>query len=381
MGSHSYDTGDMSRYEEVFQAEQRKKYEMKKFTKQHPAGDTSDPLNIAMGYVQETRGDMRLGRSLRRVHEDPDNPANIDFNFTDDSDDKITDATPSEVEIREGVKTKEGQYMYDPSLAGRRGSFVVDIKRKSWSRPGETLCNFDDAGMVAEAMISIGADAVFVNIDYAAYGGDITELKAVVKAVRKVSRTAAVVMKDIVVDKIQLALAKEAGCDGVVLMASVLGENLENFLNQCSIMGLEAIVEVHTPNEVEEAINMLVTNFLVTNFDRLTGKYHPEQAEMIAGMFPGTGPLITIATGGIASPEEARQLLRAGYDGVVIGKAVMGNSLAPDFVAMIRDRELLPAQVGDLGIDDLDIETADLEALIRQQNEDMDDPLLADSFQ
>lgn len=374
MGSDSY-PNDMSRYEDVFRAAQRKTYEMKKFKKQHPPGDTSDPLNIAMGYVQETRGEMRLGRALRRVHDDPDNPANIDF------DEEESKKKVSNNEAKEGMKSKQGQYMYDPSLAGRRGSFIVDIKRKSWSRPGETLCNFDDAGMVAEAMISIGADAVFVNIDYNAYGGDITELKAVVKAVRKVSRTAAVVMKDIIVDKIQLALAKDAGCDGVILISSVLGEDLENFLNQCSIMGLEAIVEVHTPNEVEAAINMLVTNFLVTNFDRLTGTYHPEQAEMLAGMFPGTGPLITIATGGIESPDEARKLLRAGYDGVVIGKAVMGNSLAPDFVAMIRDREFLPAQVGDLGIDDLDIETADLEELIRQQNEDMDDTLPIDSFQ
>lgn len=354
---------NMSGYEDVFRVQQRKMYEIKKFKKQHPPNDTADPLNQAMGYIAETRGEMRLGRALRRVHDDPENPANIDF----------VEKTEEEKDIEaEKVPKKKGRYMYDPSIAGRRGSFTVDIKRKSWSRPGETLCNFDDAGMVAEAMVNIGADAVFVNMDYNLYGGDITELRAAVKSVRKVSRTAAVVMKDIVVDTIQLGIAKEAGCDGVVLMASVLGEKLEMFLNQCSIMGLEAIVEVHTPNEVEAAIEMLVTYFLVTNFDRITGEYHPGQAEMLAGMFPGTGPLITIATGGIESPEDARRLLRAGYDGVVVGKAVMGSSMAPDFVAMVRDRALLPAQVGDLGVDDLDIETADLEELIRQQNEDFE---------
>ena len=53
----------------------------------------------------------------------------------------------------------------------RRGSFIVDIKRKSLSRPGENFARYDDAGMVAEAMISLGADAVFVNVDYHSYGG------------------------------------------------------------------------------------------------------------------------------------------------------------------------------------------------------------------
>jgi len=84
---------------------------------------------------------------------------------------------------------------------------------------------FDDASMVAEAMVGLGADVVFLNVDYAAYryGGDITELISAAKAVRRVSKTAAVVMKDIILDEIQLGLAKDAGADGVVLIASVLG--------------------------------------------------------------------------------------------------------------------------------------------------------------
>merc|ERR1712159_289259 len=91
----------------------------------------------------------------------------------------------------------------------RRACFCVDIKRKSLSRPGEKpFCRFDNAAMVAEAMVRLGADVVFVNVDYPAYGGDISELKSAVNAVRKASKTAAVVMKDIVVDEIQLGLAK-----------------------------------------------------------------------------------------------------------------------------------------------------------------------------
>ena len=41
-----------------------------------------------------------------------------------------------------------------------------------------------------------------------------------------------------------IAAAVEAGADGVVLLANVLGQHLETLLNAATIMGTEAIVEV-----------------------------------------------------------------------------------------------------------------------------------------
>ena len=83
-------------------------------------------------------------------------------------------------------------------MSMRRASFVVDVKRKSLSQPGgeKPYCRFDSAAMVAEAMVRLGADVVFINTDYQAYGGDLSELKDSVKAVRKANPKAAVVMKD-----------------------------------------------------------------------------------------------------------------------------------------------------------------------------------------
>ena len=69
-------------------------------------------------------------------------------------------------------------------------------------------------------MVRLGADVVFVNVDFHSYGGDMGELKSAIKAVREINDNVAVVMKDIVVDEIQLGLAKEAGADGILLIAS-----------------------------------------------------------------------------------------------------------------------------------------------------------------
>jgi indole-3-glycerol phosphate synthase len=350
-----------SENEDLYATVHRKEHEMKKVNQQHSS--LSDPVRMAIGYVLEdgntntSKDDgsnnpddkqrptrtLRLAKALRRVYDDPDNIANPNRRQLSDE------------ELQRQDKLAE-YGMKDMSM--RRGSFIVDIKRKSLSRPkNQIFANFDDAGMVAEAMVSLGADVVFVNVDYHGYGGDISELRSAVRAVRQISKTAAVVMKDIVVDEIQLGLAKDAGADGVLLMSSVLGPALPNFLDLCTTIGLETIVECHTLNEVKAALDALAQNIMVNNYDRLGKKYYPDQAYKLAGLFPGSGgPIICIAGGGIETTEEMKRLLAVGYDGVVVGKAVMGSAKAPEFIRAVRDRTLLPAEFSQWGLEDAEFD-------------------------
>jgi len=329
-------------HEDLHGAVYRKEHEMKGVNQQHKS--LTDPIRMAIGYVLEgeNRPPLKLAKALRRVYEDPfstDNP---------ESKDKSQDELDREEKLQ-----KYG--MADAVM--RRGCFIVDIKRKSLSRPGETFARYDDASMVAEAMVGLGADVVFVNVDYASYGGDITELRSAIKAVRRVSDTAAVVMKDIVVDEIQLGLAKDAGADGVLLIASVLGPALSNFLDLATTIGLETIVECHTRNEVQAALDALAQNIMVSNYDRLQQRYYPEQAYKLAGMFPGSGgPIICIAGGGIDDTEDMKSLLAVGYDGVVVGKAAMGSARAPEFIRAVRDRTLLPAEMSQWGLEHVEFD-------------------------
>lgn len=326
--------------EDIYGAVHRKEYEMRKVKQQHTS--TTDPVRMAMGYAQENPTEMRMARALRRVYEDPLNPANPNY------------VSKTEQENQRDKKLRE---VGMADLGMRRGSFIVDIKRKSLTHPGKVFCNFDDAGMVAEAMVRLGADAVIINTDFPAYGGDMSELKSAVRAVRKISDTAAVIMKDIIVDEIQLGLAKEAGVDGVVLMASVLGPSLESFLDLATTIGLEVIVECHTRNEVERSLELMAQNIMINNYDRVSQQLFPEQAIQLAGVFPGSGgPVICLATGGIETTDQMKRHLAVGYDGVVVGKAVMGCPKAPEFIRAVRDRTLLPAEFSGWGLDDVEFD-------------------------
>lgn len=325
-----------SRAEDIYAAIHRKEYEMKQVKAQHTS--TTDPVRMAMGYAQETVSPMRLARALRRVQEQPQSP----------SQDKAT--------------TERQQQLSDLGMTDvglRRASFVADIKRQSRLTHPEcaSFCRFDDAGQVAQALVRLGADAVFINVDYTSYGGDLPELSAAVRAVRKVSETAAVVMKDIVVDEIQLGLAKHAGADGILLQSCVLGGALPNFLDLATVMGLETIVECHTQLEVEQALELMAPNILVNNYDRIGQKLHPDQALRLAGLFPGSGgPIVCLATGDLVDAAALRRHLKAGYDGVVVGRAIMGSPAAPELIAAVRDCTLLPAELSQWEMEDADFD-------------------------
>ncbi len=203
-------------------------------------------------------------------------------------------------------------------------------------------------------MVEQGADVVLINVDYHAYGGDLSELRSAIKAVRKVSKTAAVVMKDIVVDEIQIGLCKDAGADGILLIASVLGPALSNFLDLATSIGLETIVECHTRNEVQAALDALAQNILVSNYDRVQQRYYPNQAYKLAGMFPGSGgPIICLAGGDLKEPEDMRRMLAVGYDGVVVGKACMGSTRISQYIKAVREETFLPAELSQWGLEDV----------------------------
>lgn len=89
----------------------------------------------------------------------------------------------------------------------------------------------------------------------------------------------------------------------------------------------------------------------------MTGELLPDQAIKLAGLFPGSGgPIITIAGGGVETTDQMKKLLAVGYDGVVVGKTVMGSSRAPEFIRAVRDRTMLPAEFSQWGLDDVEFD-------------------------
>ena len=130
-GTHTTSLSSMANNGDLYAAVHRKEHEMKAVNQQHAS--LSDPVQMAIGYVVESQPPMKLARALRRTYDDPMNPESEKFN------------EPTEEDLERAQKLLDNG-MKDAVM--RRGSFIVDIKRRSLSRPGETFARYDDAGYV-----------------------------------------------------------------------------------------------------------------------------------------------------------------------------------------------------------------------------------------
>jgi indole-3-glycerol phosphate synthase len=162
-------------------------------------------------------------------------------------------------------------------------SVMVDMKRKSPTVPSQrNIVEFSNAPKFAELLTLAGSDAFFINTEELEYGGKPDELKPCVKALQTLrpKRPPACVLKDIIIHPVQIAQALENGASGVLLIVAVVGGDLEVLLDACTIMGTEALVEVHTPNELEYALSRGATTFLVNLWDRSSLKFYPNQVRL-----------------------------------------------------------------------------------------------------
>jgi indole-3-glycerol phosphate synthase len=293
----------------LLQMIERKKYEVSRTLDEHKG--IGDPLTQRLGFVSETSS-YRLTRALRR-----------------------------------GALGET-----------RRLSVLADMKRLSPTASANmprTVAGFVDAGRRAQEIAAQGVSVVMVSTDEMGWGGkldDLSDVLATTKAARKgeltpsgeEQRDVAVVMKDLIIHPIQIAEAVERGADGVLLMANVVGQQLEELMNAATIMGTEAIVEVHTPNECQHALELGASIIMVNNWDRADGSWHPEQAAEVRGLIPDN--VVTIATGGIGSSEQAALLADAGFDCVGLGRALAVHPEPKKLVQNIRAVEAMPAIAG-----------------------------------
>lgn len=80
----------------------------------------------------------------------------------------------------------------------------------------------------------------------------------------------------------QIANAVELGASGVLLIAGVVGADLPSLLDSATLMGTEALVEVHTPNELEFALSCGASLFLINTRDRFSGVRYPNQVGLFS---------------------------------------------------------------------------------------------------
>jgi indole-3-glycerol phosphate synthase len=218
------------------------------------------------------------------------------------------------------------------ALAGDGVAVIAEVKRASPSRG--RLAAIPDPAVLARQYAQGGAAAVSVLTEPTHFAGSLDDLAAVAAAV-----PLPVLRKDFIVDPYQVFQARAAGAVAVLLIVAALPQpDLEYLLMATAQAGLDALVEVHDPDEAERASQAhraagtgwpLVIG--VNARDLVTLTVDPGRFEAVRGALPSG--VITVAESGVRGPADVRRLAHLGSRAVLVGEHV---ATAPDPAAAVR---------------------------------------------
>ena len=131
-----------------------------------------------------------------------------------------------------------------------------------------------------------------------------------------------VLRKDFVVDPLQVAEARAAGADAVLLIVAVLGPaGVEECLEAAARCGIAALVEAHEAEEVAIAVAADARLVGINNRDLRTLATDLGTFARLRSLVP-PGP-VCIAESGVATAADAARLVAEGADAVLCGEALM----------------------------------------------------------
>lgn len=142
-----------------------------------------------------------------------------------------------------------------------------------------------------------------------------------------------ILRKDFTVDEYQIYEAKNIGADAVLLICSLLSASqLAEYLCQTRELGLAALVEAHTAQEVAAAIGAGAEIIGVNNRNLQDFSVNPLNSLRLRQQIPQEK--IFVAESGIAKAGDTAGLKAAGVQAVLVGEALMRSA---DPAAMIRE--------------------------------------------
>ena len=207
-----------------------------------------------------------------------------------------------------------------------RINIIAEFKRRSPS--AGTIRSDLRASDVVTRYERGGACAISVLTDEEYFSGSILDLAAI-----RESTALPLLRKDFITDEIQIYEAAAFGADAVLLIAAALDDAA--LAKLCATaedeLGLDALVEVHTSQELARAVGAGAKIIGINNRDLGTFQTSLDTSERLIAEAPRDR--IMISESGLQYPESVRHLRALGFHGFLIGEALMR---APDPEAALR---------------------------------------------
>jgi len=142
-----------------------------------------------------------------------------------------------------------------------------------------------------------------------------------------------------VVDGFQIVEAKAIGADVILLIASCLtSEELKNYGNLATDLGLEVLYEVHTQEDLDKISDLNNKIIGINNRNLKTFEVDLDHSIKLANQIPDT--CIKVSESGISDPRIITGLKEYGFQGFLIGENFMKTDnpgeACQDFINQIK---------------------------------------------
>jgi indole-3-glycerol phosphate synthase len=229
-------------------------------------------------------------------------------------------------QIHEAIETAQDPLDAYGFLSHPELRVIAEVKRSSPSKG--PLAEISDPAALAEQYQEAGASAISVLTERRRFGGSLADLDAVRNRV-----AIPVLRKDFMVDEYQFLEARAHGADIVLLIVAALSRSqLKDFYDLASELGMASLIEVHTAQELESAMEISPRMIGVNSRNLKTLEVDTRAFAELIPQIPSE--IIRVAESGISARSDVQAAESAGAQVILVGEALVKSG---DPISAMRD--------------------------------------------
>jgi indole-3-glycerol phosphate synthase len=215
-------------------------------------------------------------------------------------------------------------------------SLIAEVKKASPSK-GVIRADFDPIE-IAQAYERGGATCLSVLTDEKFFQGSFENLQKIRKSV-----ALPLLCKEFIIDPYQIYLARVNGADAVLLIAAILSDQtLQHFLQLAQYLGMTALVEVHTLDELDRVLKLSNVQLVGINNRNLqdftvdlktTQRLLIERREKLMSL-----GITVVSESGLYTSADLAFVAQAGAEAALIGESLVKQTDLEQAVKRLKDK-------------------------------------------
>ncbi|PVU85338.1 hypothetical protein BB559_007077 [Furculomyces boomerangus] len=237
-----------------------------------------------------------------------------------------------------------------PGVAPSPIDFVERLRRIKSTNPNMvSVISEVKRASPSKGDISLNANAVEIGLEYAMCGAsaisvlteptwfkgrleDMLQIRLAIGHALGNEKRPAILRKDFIVDKYQIAEARLFGADAILLIVSMLDlQQLTELLEYTHSLGMEALVEVNNEQEVGIAINANAKIIGVNNRNLRSFDVDIDTTSKLSAGVPEH--ILFIALSGVLEPSDALAFKDSNTGAIVVGEGLMKSKNKKQFIS------------------------------------------------